>query len=99
MTSDFHCFFCFVRAFETLIEKENLSTEAKNFFTRDMTTLYNNVWDKFSAPEFSRALHKILEQYTNNPDPYKKAKKQSNDIVLKMYPDLKKTGITINQSV
>jgi uncharacterized protein with ATP-grasp and redox domains len=30
-----------------------------------------------------------LKRYTNNPDPYKEAKKQSNDLVLKMYPELR----------
>ena len=89
MISDYRCFFCFARAFEKLLEKENLSIEAKNFFTRDMAALYNNLGDNFSAPAFSRGLHTILKQYTNNPDPYKEAKRISNDMVLNMYPNLK----------
>jgi uncharacterized protein with ATP-grasp and redox domains len=89
MISDYRCFFCFARAFEKLLVKENLSAEAKSCFTRDMAGLYNKMCDNFSAPVFSRELHTILKQYTNNPDLYKEAKRQSNDMVLNMYPDLK----------
>ncbi len=89
MKSDYRCFFCFARAFEQLIENENLSVEDKNSFTLDMTSLYKSVGENFSAPAFSRALHTILKKYTNNTDPYKKAKQLSNDTVLNMYPNLK----------
>lgn len=89
MKSDYRCFFCFARAFEQLIENENLSIEDKNNFTLDMTSLYRTVGENFSAPAFSRTLHTILRKYSNNTDPYKKAKRLSNDTVLNMYPNLK----------
>ena len=89
MISDYRCFFCFARAFGKLLEKENLTIEDKNCFTHDMAVLYNKEGDGFSAPVFSRDLHTILKQYTNNPDPYKEAKRRSNDLILGMYPDLK----------
>lgn len=88
MVSDHRCFFCFTRAFEKLVEKENISNEAKNCFTRDMISLYQNNWDKLTAPEFSRELHGILRSYTLNPDPYKKVKKENNDQALSMFPEL-----------
>jgi len=89
MISDYRCFFCFARAFEKIIEKENLSTEDKGYFTRDMADLYSRIDDNFSAPAFSRDLHAILKQYTSNSDPYKEAKRISNDMVLSMYSNLK----------
>ncbi len=89
MISDYRCFFCFARAFEQLLERENLSIEAKNNFTGEMTGLYTKCEGKFSAPAFSRALHAILKKYTTNPDPYKEAKLKSNEIVLGLYPQLK----------
>jgi uncharacterized protein with ATP-grasp and redox domains len=89
MVSDYRCFFCFARAFEQLLEKENISMEAKNSFTCEMAGLYNKCQDNFSAPAFSRALHTILKRYSDNPDPYTEAKRQSNDLVLGMYPGLK----------
>lgn len=88
MISDYRCFFCFTRAFEKLIEKENISNEAKNCFTRDIINLFQNNWDKFTAPEFSRELFGILRSYTLNPDPYKRVKKENNDQALRMFPEL-----------
>jgi hypothetical protein len=87
--SDYRCFFCFARAFERLIEKENLSPEKKKCFASDMFGLFNQVKHDFSIPMISRELHVLLKQYSDNPDPYKEAKKQSNDLVLGMYADLK----------
>lgn len=88
MISDHRCFFCFTRAFEKLLEKENISNEAKKSFTLDMIRLYQNNCDKFIAPEFSRELHSILKSYTLNSDPYKKTKKENNDQALSMFPEL-----------
>ncbi|MBV5315795.1 MAG: DUF89 family protein [Prolixibacteraceae bacterium] len=87
--SDYRCFFCFARAFERLIEKENLSPEEKKCFASDMFGLFNQVKHDFSIPMISRELHVLLKQYSKNPDPYQKAKKQSNDLVLGMYAELK----------
>lgn len=87
--SDYRCFFCFARAFERLIEKENLSPEEKKCFASDMFGLFNEVKHDFSIPKLSRELHVLLKQYSNNPDPFQEAKKQSNDLVLGMYADLK----------
>ena len=88
MLSDYRCFFCFVRAFEKLLLKENISNEAKASFTLEMISLYQNNRNDFSAPLFSMELHKILRSYTNNPDPYKNEKKKYNDQAEKMLPEL-----------
>lgn len=87
--SDYRCFFCFAKAFERLIDKENLSPEEKKCFASDMFGLFNEVKNDFSIPMISRELHVLLKQYSNNPDPYKEVKKQSNNLVLGMYADLK----------
>jgi uncharacterized protein with ATP-grasp and redox domains len=88
MISDHRCFFCFVRAFEKLLEKESISDEAKSSFTLDMISLYQNKRSNFSAPLFSRELHHILRSYTHNPDPYKEVKKENNDQAINMLPEL-----------
>lgn len=90
MISDYRCFFCFVRAFERLLEKEKISNEAKSSFVIDMISLYKNNLDNFSAPLFSRELHNILRGYTNNPDPYSEEKRENNEQALRMLPDLEK---------
>ena len=89
MISDYRCFFCFARAIEKLIERENLTPAQKNTITSQMVELYHQSWHDFSAPAFSRELHKALRQHTQNPDPYKDAKQRSNDLVLSLYPELK----------
>jgi uncharacterized protein with ATP-grasp and redox domains len=90
MISDHRCFFCFVRAFEKLLEKENIDNKAKISFINDMINLYQNSQDHFSAPLFSRELHNILRSYTDNPDPYSDVKRENNDEALKMVPELQK---------
>ena len=89
MISDYRCFFCFARAFEKLLEEEKLTVAEKNSFTRGMTMLYSKTQENFSAPAFSRELHQILKLYSKNADPYVDIKKQSNDLVLGLYPTLK----------
>jgi damage-control phosphatase, subfamily I len=88
MISDFRCFYCFVRAFEKLLVKENISNEAKASFTLEMISLYQNNLNDFSAPLFSRELHKILRSYTHNHDPYKEEKKKYNNQAISMLPEL-----------
>lgn len=88
MISDHRCFYCFVRAFEKLLEKENISNDAKKCFTRDMIMLYLKSDSDFSAPVFSRDLHHILIGYTSNPDPYKEEKKRSNDLATSMAAEM-----------
>ncbi|HUX58212.1 MAG TPA: ARMT1-like domain-containing protein [Bacteroidales bacterium] len=88
MISDYRCFYCFVRAFEKLLEKENISKEAKNCFTNDMVSLYQNRPDSFISPEFARQLHVLLRSYTLNPDPYRQEKKKYNDLAMNMFPGL-----------
>lgn len=94
MISDYRCFYCFARAFEKLIEKENISIEAKNNFTLDMTELYGKHHGCFSAPAFSRELHVILKRYTGNADPYLSEKRASNDFVLARYDSLKEMVVS-----
>ena len=71
--SDYRCFFCFVKAFERILDKEDLPPEGKKQFAGDMFGLFNKVKNNFSVPTLSRELHVLLKQYSNNPDPYKEA--------------------------
>lgn len=90
MRSDYRCFFCIARAFEKLLERADISPEQKRMFTCDMARLYYSRKDTPAGPDFSRKLHRALFQYTHDPDPYREAKKESNDLALGLYDDLKK---------
>jgi len=50
--------------------------------------LLESNWDS-TPPELAHEVHKIVKSITNEKDPYKEVKKESNDLVLKMYPVLK----------
>jgi len=52
--------------------------------------LLESNWD-LTPPELAHQVHSIVKRITNENDPYKKVKRESNDLVLKMYPELKET--------
>ncbi len=43
-----------------------------------------------TPPEMSITINKIIHQFTNSPDPYKKVKDKCNKISLALYPELKR---------
>ena len=53
-----------------------------------MKTLLELEWDS-TPPEMAREVHKLIRSLTKENDPYKEVKKESNDLVLKMYPRCK----------
>jgi uncharacterized protein with ATP-grasp and redox domains len=50
--------------------------------------LLDSNWD-LTPPELAHHVHSIVKRITNENDPYKEVKRESNDLVLKMYPELK----------
>lgn len=88
MIHDHRCFFCFVRAFEKLVEKENISAEAKNRFVYNMVSLYHDNWNRMNAPEFAREIHNALKKETGNNDPYKSEKRENNNEAIRLIPEL-----------
>lgn len=53
-----------------------------------MKTLLELEWDS-TPPEMAREVHKLIRSLMKENDPYKEVKKESNDLVLKMYPRCK----------
>jgi uncharacterized protein with ATP-grasp and redox domains len=49
--------------------------------------LLESNWD-LTPPELAHQVHSIVKRITNEKDPYKKVKMESNDSVLRMYPEL-----------
>jgi uncharacterized protein with ATP-grasp and redox domains len=87
--SDYRCFFCFTKAYERLLKKEDLTPEQKSEFVQKMVQRYQEVQHDFSAPSYSRDLRNIFQTYSSSQDLYKEEKKVSNDLALRLYPDLK----------
>jgi len=42
-----------------------------------------------TPPAMGQIIHQVIRQYTGNEDPYREVKKHSNQLGLKMYPELK----------
>jgi damage-control phosphatase, subfamily I len=55
-----------------------------------MKQLLESDW-KATPPELAHKIHSTVKKVTKENDPYKTVKKESNDLVLKMYPELKQT--------
>ena len=53
-----------------------------------INTLTTEDWNK-TPPELAHKIHKVVRDRTGGNDPYKKLKKESNDTVLEIYPELK----------
>jgi uncharacterized protein with ATP-grasp and redox domains len=49
--------------------------------------LLESNWD-LTPPELAHQVHSIVRRITNEKDPYKEVKRESNDLVLKLYPEL-----------
>jgi uncharacterized protein with ATP-grasp and redox domains len=56
--------------------------------------LLESNWD-LTPPELAHQVHSIVRRITNEDDPYKEVKRESNDLVLKIYPELEEK---VNQS-
>jgi uncharacterized protein with ATP-grasp and redox domains len=52
--------------------------------------LLESNWDS-TPPQLAHQIHSIVRRITNESDPYKEVKRESNDLVLKIYPELKET--------
>ena len=52
--------------------------------------LLESNWD-LTPPELAHQVHGIVKRIINESDSYKEVKRESNDLVLKMYPELKET--------
>ena len=50
--------------------------------------LLESNWD-VTPPELAHQVHSIVKKITNENDPYKEVKRESNDLILKIYPELK----------
>jgi uncharacterized protein with ATP-grasp and redox domains len=66
-----------------------LTQQERNVLTSELIEIYAAKKKTYSTPQFARELHARIKQITDNTDPYRQSKIQSNLQVLKMYTDLK----------
>lgn len=89
MKLNLDCIPCFQRqalqAVRFISDDEQLHQKVLREVTKK---LLESNWDS-TPPELAHQVHSIVKRITNENDPYKEVKRESNDLVLKMYPELK----------
>ena len=88
MKANLDCIPCFQR--QALQAVRFISDDSKlheQVLRKVMKKLLDLNWDS-SPPEMAHEIHKIVRSLTKEKDPYKAVKKESNDLVLKLYPEL-----------
>jgi uncharacterized protein with ATP-grasp and redox domains len=89
MKVNFDCIPCFQRqalqAVRFISDDEKLHERVLREVAKK---LLESNWDS-TPPELAHQVHSIVKRITNENDPYKEVKRESNDLVLKMYPELK----------
>ena len=90
MKLDLDCIPCFQRqvlqAVRFISDDEELHQKVLRIAIKK---LLESSWDTIPS-EIAHEIHRIVRVLTNENDPYKKVKRESNNLVLKMYPNLKK---------
>jgi uncharacterized protein with ATP-grasp and redox domains len=90
MKLNLDCIPCFQRQALQAVRFISNDEELHQKVLREVTKkLLESNWNS-TPPELAHEVHKIVKSVTNEKDPYKEVKKESNDLVLKMYPALKK---------
>ena len=89
MIDDYRCFYCYLKGVERLISHEHLSKKDAECLTKDVLVSCSKNYGNEGGVDRARDLNHMIQKYSGNPDPYKTEKKQSNDIALGMYEEVK----------
>jgi uncharacterized protein with ATP-grasp and redox domains len=84
------CINCFLEQANRLFNKY----EIKDHLAKDIVSRFSSFIDvhnnsHFLAPEASSLLHRLIKKATDNDDPYKKEKKEYNDLLLALEKDIR----------
>lgn len=79
-----------MKSYGNRLEKADIPVRAKEEFTHGMLQLLSEKWNGSSAPDCARDIQSLYRTLIDDPDPYKEAKKDSNDTALEMYCDLER---------
>ena len=89
MELNLDCIPCLQRQALKAIREVTKDTGKQEAILREVIdALIETNWRK-TPPELAHKIHKIVRDRTKNSDPYDKLKKESNDVVLEIYPKIK----------
>lgn len=83
------CLFCFCRAFDKLLQKHVENNEERLRLAKKFFSLLAEADTEKPTPYIARNIHAIIRESLGNPDPYAEEKRQSNEMALALYSDLK----------
>ncbi len=83
------CIPCFLRQALQAARFSSIDEDTQKRILREiMERLLNSSWDR-TPPELAHIAHAVVRRYAGG-DPYRSVKRESNDLALSLYPELKK---------
>jgi len=90
MKLNLDCIPCFLRQALQAVRFINNDEELHQKVLREVAKkLLDSNWDS-NPPQLADEVYRIVRSLTNKKDPYREVKKKNNDLVMKMYPALKR---------
>jgi hypothetical protein len=90
MKTNTHCIPCFLRQANETLDRIKVDEAQKRKILKVVSeAIFKVPFDK-SPPHVAREVYKVITSLTGVTDPYKKEKEHANELVLKLYPELKK---------
>ncbi len=91
MKLNLDCIPCFQRQALQAVRFINDDEKLQEQVLREVVKeLLRSDWES-TPPELAHRVHSIVKRVTKENDPYKDVKRESNDLILRMYPELKET--------
>jgi damage-control phosphatase, subfamily I len=90
MKTNTGCIPCFLRQAYEALERTDKDDAAKRKILKEVSLkLFKMSFDK-SPPQIAKEVYALINKLTSIADPFKEEKKHSNELALKLYPELKK---------
>jgi len=90
MNISLDCIPCIVNSFLRLLQSGIVPDAAQEPAMRRLLDFLAGADYRQSAPALGRAMHRMIREVLQNPDPYKEIKEEFNTMMLGLYGDLKK---------
>ncbi len=90
MKTNTHCIPCFLRQANETLDRISVPENKKREILKAVSDAIFKVPFEKSPPHVARKVYEVISELTGIEDAYKKEKKHANELVLKLYPELKK---------
>jgi len=84
---EYKCLNCALKSFFSRIENSDLDKGTKNKAAQDFLKECSSISFKQTPPELGRTMHKMIQELTDNPDPFKAEKDFFNKLLFDRYSE------------